>query len=174
MSQDEVETASGAFRRMQLEAANANGQFPADDDPMHGTQAAPAVPGDAVGENAGALPGELSPVSRRSFAAQTVINGLSSREVIIAIRERLTLLNDTMRAASVTHSAHVNIHDGPAMEAPRGQPSWNKQWLNVVLTFAKDRKYDGLSLVPQTHDQKTRYQAYKYNVGSAIKLWQGP
>jgi hypothetical protein len=72
-----------------------------------------------------------------------------------------------MRVASATRAAHVNFHDGP-------QPSWNKQWLNVVLTFAKDRKYDGLSLVPQTHNQKTRYQAYKYNVGSAIRLCQGP
>jgi hypothetical protein len=52
--------------------------------------------------------------------------------------------------------------------------SWNKNWLNVVLSFAKDRKYDGLSLVPQTHDQKHRFQAYKYNVGAAIKLCQGP
>ena len=59
-------------------------------------------------------------------------------------------------------------------ESPRPVPNWNKNWLNVVLSFAKDRKYDGLSLVPQTHDQKHRFQAYKYNVGAAIKLCQGP
>jgi hypothetical protein len=53
------------------------------------------------------------------------------------------------------------------------RPSWNKQWLSVVLTYAKERKYEGLSLVPQTHDQKTRYQAYKYNIGSVICLCQG-
>ena len=104
MSHDEVETASGAFRRMQIEAANANAnvQLPVPDDPMHGTQAAPAVPGDVVGENADVLPGELSPVSRRSFAAQTVINGQSSRELIIAVGERLALLANNMLAASVT------------------------------------------------------------------------
>jgi hypothetical protein len=158
---------------------------------MHGTQVAPAVPGDVVGENADALLGELSHVSRKSFAVQTVINGQSSLEVIvimsevlanptakhesssgavyfeletsrsqarrlttrhppclIAVGERLALLNDTMRAASVARSAPMNILDGPAMEVPRGQSSWDKQWLNVVLTFAKDRKCDGLSLVP--------------------------
>ena len=173
MSQDDVETASGAIRRLQIAAgnANANEELLASNDPMHSTQ---SVPGYFVGENADAPPGELSLVSRRSFAAQTVINGQSSREVIIAVGERLALLNNTMRAASATRAAHVNFHDGSAMEAPSGQPSWNKQWLNVVLTFEKDRKYDGLSLVPQTHDQKTRFQAYKYNVGSAIRLCQGP
>jgi hypothetical protein len=31
-----------------------------------------------------------------------------------------------------------------------------------------------LSLVPQTHDQKTRFATYKYNVGAAIRLCQGP
>jgi hypothetical protein len=52
-----------------LEAANANTneQFPANDDPMHGTQDVPAVPGEAVSENADAPPGELLPVSRRSL-----------------------------------------------------------------------------------------------------------
>jgi hypothetical protein len=53
-------------------------------------------------------------------------------------------------------------------------PNWNKNWLNEVLSFAKDRKYDGLSLVPHTHDQQHRFQAYKYNVGAAIKLCRGP
>ena len=106
-------------------------------------------------------------VSRRSCVAETVINRQSSQELIIAVGERLAHINNNVRAASATRAAHVNFHDGPT-EAPL--PSWNKQWLNVVLTFAKDRKYDGLSLVPQTHDQKHRYQAYKYNVGSAIKL----
>jgi hypothetical protein len=163
---------------MQLAAnanANANGQVPADDVPMHGTQAeVPAGPGDAVGENAEALSGELLPV-RRSFAAQTMINGQTSRELIIAVGERLAQINNTMRAASAMRSAvNVNFHDGPVMEGPHGPPTWNKQWLNVVLSFAKDRKYDGLSLVPQTHDQETRYQTYKYNVGSAIRLSQGP
>jgi hypothetical protein len=100
-----------------------------------------------------------------------MINGQTSRDVIIPVGERLALLNNTMRAASATRSAHENFHDGPVMEAPHGPPTWNKQWLTVVLSFAKDRKYDGLSLIPQTHDQKTRYQ---YNEGSAIRLCQGP
>jgi hypothetical protein len=56
LSQEEVETASGGIRRMNLETANANMHLPAaacdKDDPMRGTQAAPAVPGDAAGENA--------------------------------------------------------------------------------------------------------------------------
>jgi hypothetical protein len=174
MSQDAVGTGSGAIRRLQITAANANAdeELSDNDAPMYGPELASV---EIVGENADVPPGELSPVSRaRSFAAQTVINGQSSRDVIIAARERLTLINNAMRAASATPAAHVNFHDGAAMEAPRGQPSWNKQWLNVVLTFAKDRKYDGLLLVPQTHDQKTRFQAYKYNVGAAIKLCQGP
>jgi hypothetical protein len=95
--------------------------------------------------------------------------------VIRAVGERLAELN-AARAASTPRGDHVTFVDMDTgdgrTEVPR--PSWNKQWLSVVLTYAKERKYDGLSLVPQTHDQKTRFQTYKYNVGSVIRLCQGP
>jgi hypothetical protein len=35
-------------------------------------------------------------------------------------------------------------------------------------------KYDGLSIVPQTHDQKTRFLYLKYHVGAVIRGCQGP
>jgi hypothetical protein len=143
---------------MALEGASkpASAAAPEADVPMQGTQAlghplSQGAAGCAVGESARDPIGEFSPVS---LNAQTVINGQSSRELIIAVGERLVVLNNAERAASAQRGAHVNIHgmeqcDGPT-EVPR--PSWNEQWLNVVLTFAKDSKYDGLSLVPQTHD----------------------
>jgi uncharacterized membrane protein YgcG len=60
------------------------------------------------------------------------------------------------------------------MAARSVRPEYNKNWLNVVITYSKDRKYDGLSTVPQTQDQKTRFQFYKYHVGSIIRVCQGP
>jgi hypothetical protein len=125
-----------------------------------------------------APPGELIPVARAiNFGVQTVIYGQSSRDVIIAAGAALATANNNPRASrsnrSVSRTALVT-QEAAYAEVPRALPSWNKQWLNVVLTFAKDRMYDGISLVPQTHDQKHRYQAYKYNVGAAIKLCQGP
>jgi hypothetical protein len=93
--------------------------------------------------------------------------------VIHAVGVKLAALN-AARAASAARLDHVTqadmeIGDG-GMEVPR--PSYNRQWLSVVLTYAKDRNYDRLSLVPQTLDQ--RFQYYKYNVSAVIRLCQGP
>ncbi len=128
--------------------------------------------------------GEFVHARRVARSDGVVINGQSSRDVIIAAAAVLVEANNAQRAAranrpqnrrsgSVSHQAGSG--ESPRFgESPRPVAHWNKNWLNVVLSFAKDRKYDGLSLVPQTHDQKHRFQAYKYNVGAAIKLCQGP
>jgi hypothetical protein len=123
------------------------------------------------GAAGGPLDGESAPVVH----AHVVINGQNSREAIHAFGVKLAALN-AARAASAARVDHVtqgdmDIGDG-RMEVPR--PSYNRQWLSVVLTYAKDRKYDGLSLVPQTHDQKTRFQYYEYNVSAVIRLCEGP
>ncbi len=128
--------------------------------------------------------GEFVPARRVVRSDGVVINGQSSRQAIIAAGAALAATNNAprmprqnvpqgRRPGSVSYSAGSG--ESPRFREPRPvPPSWNKNWLNVVLSFAKDRKYDGLSLVPQTHDQKHRFQAYKYNVGAAIKLCQGP
>jgi hypothetical protein len=105
-----------------------------------------AAGGAAGGDVGNPVHGELSP----AFHAPLFINGQNSREVIRAVGERLAELNNALRAASIQRGDHVTFGgmdtgDGHT-EVPR--PSWNKQWLSVVLTFAKDRKYNGLSLVP--------------------------
>ncbi len=104
-----------------------------------------------------------------------VIDGQNAREVIRAVGERLAEVNAAHVASTLRgdHVTFVDMDTGDGRtEVPR--PSWNKKWLSVVLTYAKERKYDGLSLVPQTHDQKSSFQTYKSNVGSVIRLCQGP
>jgi hypothetical protein len=90
-----------------------------------------------------------------------VINGQTSREAIRAVGARVAALTaeHASSAARVTLViSEVDMHDGSA-EVPR--PSFNRQGLNVVIAHAKDRKYDGLSIVPQTLYQKTRFQYFK-------------
>jgi hypothetical protein len=108
--------------------------------------------------SSGAGGGPLGGKSDLVFPAPVVIIGQNSRDVIHAVGARLAALN-TECAASATRldpvtQADMDIGDG-SMDGPR--PSYNRQWLNVVITYAKDRKYDGLSLVPQGLDQKTRF-----------------
>ncbi len=129
--------------------------------------------------------GEFVPARRVVRSDGVVINGQSSRQAIIAAGAALAAatnaprmprqnVTQSRRPGSVSFSAQSGDRELRFREPRPVPPSWNKNWLNVVLSFAKDRKYDGLSLVPQTHDQKHRFQAYKYNVGAAIKLCQGP
>jgi lactam utilization protein B len=44
----------------------------------------------------------------------------------------------------------------------------------VVVAYAKDRKYDGISIIPKALDQETRLQHFKFHVATAIRLCQGP
>jgi hypothetical protein len=52
----------------------------------------------------------------------------------------------------------VEMIDGAqsAASALSIRSEFNKNWLSVVINYSKDRKYDGLSSVPQTQDQTTR------------------
>jgi hypothetical protein len=69
-------------------------------------------------------------------------------------------------------SRDYDMHDGSAERPVRHES--NRQWLAVAITYSKDRKYDGLSIVPQSQDQKTRFQFFKYHVGASIRVCQGP
>ncbi len=167
---DAVQRTQSQLEEMNL--ANA----PVGDHTMHGTQVDVQAPaqGREPDENAETNPGELLSVPA-SFEHQTMIDGLSSRDLIKQVGERLITMNNMLRAAAADPSRSASPHVSFRERAPvRDAPHVNKQWLNTVLAFAKDRKYDGLSLVPQTHDQKTRFATYKYNVGAAIRLCQGP
>jgi lactam utilization protein B len=43
----------------------------------------------------------------------------------------------------------------------------------VVIAYAKDRKYDGLSIMPQALDQETHLQHFKFHVATANRVCQG-
>jgi hypothetical protein len=49
-----------------------------------------------------------------------------------------------------------------------------RQWLTIAIQYAKDRKYDGPSIVPQSRDKMTRFRYFRYHVGAAIRVCQGP
>jgi hypothetical protein len=88
-----------------------------------------------TGAGGGPIGGESSLV----IPAPVVIHGKTSREVIHAVGARLAAMN-TERAASAARvdpvtRADMDIGDG-SMEVPR--PSYNRQWLNVVLLEGLD------------------------------------
>jgi hypothetical protein len=58
--------------------------------------------------------------------------------------------------------------------ALKGLYAFNRQWLAVATTYSKDRKYDGLSIVPQSQDQNTRFQFFGFHVGASSRVCQGP
>jgi hypothetical protein len=127
------------------------------------------IPGAALLSGAGRIAGsskggESVVVVTAPLVAQT------SCEVICAAGARLAVLSAERAALPVPPK--VDMHDGSA-EMP-ARHSLNRQWLNVVISYAKDWKYDGLSIVPQTVDQKTRFEYYKYHVGAVIRVCQGP
>jgi hypothetical protein len=106
----------------------------------HGAQPPSAAGGSFGGESVLAV------------SASLVINVQTSRKAIRAVGARVAALSAerVASAARVTPvTPEVDMLDGGA-EVPR--PSFNRQWLNVVIAYAKDRKYDGLSIVPQTLD----------------------
>jgi hypothetical protein len=100
------------------------------------------VPGGAHLSAAGGSKGGESVVA----VSAPVVTQITSREVIRAAGARLAVLS-AERAASAAHllpvPPEVDMHDGSA-EMPARQ-SFNRQWLNVVISYAKDRKYDGNS-----------------------------
>jgi hypothetical protein len=102
-----------------------------------------------------------------AVSAPLVINGETSREDICAVGARFAALS-TARVTPVIHE--VDMYDGSA-EVPH--PSVNRNWLNVVTAYAKGRKYDGLSIMPQAPDQETRLQHFKFHVATAIRFCQG-
>jgi hypothetical protein len=163
MASDDVYRVSGGMVNLIFGDASAGGDA-ATSDAVSGVSAPQGtqLPRDAQPLSSGVGGGPLGGESALVFPAPVVINGQTSREAIRAVGARVTALN-TERAASVARmdpvtQVDMDIGDG-SVEVPR--PSYNRQWLSVVLTYAKDRKYDGLSLVPQSLDQKTRFQYYK-------------
>ena len=65
-------------------------------------------------------------------------------------------------AASASRNRPADPEDDvPMYEAgtslfPVPRLAFNRGWLTTAIAFSKDRKYDGISVVPQKQDQKTR------------------
>jgi hypothetical protein len=53
-------------------------------------------------------------------------------------------------AARIPTVCDVIMHDGSAHMPVRHD--FNRNWLSLAITYSKDRKYDGLSIVPQSDD----------------------
>jgi uncharacterized membrane protein YgcG len=86
-------------------------------------------------------------------------------------------------AARVAASAEKNPHVPPEFDVPMHEAGtsrfpvrhdFNRGWLSTAIAYSKERKYDRLSIVPHSQDQKSRYQLYTYHVGACIFLCQGP
>ena len=89
--------------------------------------------------------GEFVPVRHVVRSDGVVINGQSSRQAIIAAGAALAAATNARRMAreNVTQSRRsgsVSFQAGsgesPRFREPRPVASWNKNWLNVVLSFA--------------------------------------
>jgi anti-sigma factor ChrR (cupin superfamily) len=89
----------------------------------------------------------------------------TAREAIISARARIAA-----SAARIPPVCDVTMHDGSAHMPVRHEFNW----LSVTITYSKDRKYDGLSIVPQSQDQKSRFQLFRCHVGAYICICQGP
>jgi hypothetical protein len=108
----------------------------------HGNRAS-APPGTQITRGAqppSAAGGSIGGESVLAVSAPLVINVQTSREAIRAVGARVAALS-AERAASAARvtpvTPEVDMLDGGA-EVPR--PSFNRQWLNVVIAYAKDRK----------------------------------
>jgi hypothetical protein len=107
-----------------------------------------------------------------SILAPFIVRAVSSiaptaREAIISARARIAA-----SAARIPPVCDVTMHDGSAHMPVRHE--FNRNWLSVAITYSKDRKYDGLSIVPQSQDQKSRFQLFGCHVGAYIRICQGP
>jgi hypothetical protein len=99
-----------------------------------------APPGTQVPRSAqplSAAGGSIGGESVLVVSARLVINVQTSREAIRAVGARVAALR-AERAASVARvipvTLEVDMHDGSA-EFPR--PSFNRQWLNVVIAYTR-------------------------------------
>jgi hypothetical protein len=85
-----------------------------------------------------------------SHRAPSIVAAISSvaptaREVIIFAGARIAA-----SAARIPPGGDVLTHDGSAHMPARH--SFNRNWLSLAITYSMDRKYDGLSLAPQSED----------------------
>ena len=124
MSQAEVAIAAGAVAELNIVAEH---EHPATDPEVSDDDARPFIGPQNAPMGINALPGELIPVARAiNFGAQTVINGQSSRDVIIAAGAALATANNNLRAAranrSVSRTASVT-QEAAYAEVPRALPS---------------------------------------------------
>jgi hypothetical protein len=56
----------------------------------------------------------------------------------------------------------VTMHEGSFPRLVRHE--FNRQWLATGNAYSKDMKFDGLSIVPQSQDQKSRFQLFIMSV----------
>ncbi len=78
------------------------------------------------------------------------------------------------RIPAASPVTNVLMHEAGTSSGTVGRHEFNRQWHSNANSYSKERKYDGLSLLPQKQDQKTRFNTYCYNVASCINLCQGP
>jgi hypothetical protein len=86
----------------------------------------------------------------------------TAREVITSTGDRIV----ASAAGIPPVIGDTSMHDGSAPMPVCHE--FNRNWLSLAIAYSKDRKYDGLSSVPQNQDQKSRFQLFRYHIGAKV------
>jgi hypothetical protein len=130
-----------------------------------GIDAAAAVP--PVNTQPVATVGESVPAPAHSVAGVAP----TAREAIQSAGARIAASAE--KNPPVPPEFDVPMHEAGPSRVPV-RHDFNRGCLSTAIAYSKERKYDGLSIVPHSQDQKSRYQLYTYHVGACIFVYQGP